>query len=55
MYQFVIVDDEVPQQETLVRILADNFPKYKLSKVCSSVEEGVDFLSKNKPDLVFWM
>ena len=53
MYQFVIVDDEVPQQETLMRILADNFPKYKLSKVCSSVEEGVDFLSKNKPDLVF--
>ena len=53
MYQVVIVDDEVPQQETLRRILKEHFQDYRVVKICSSVEEGVEYLGKNKPDLVF--
>ena len=53
MYQVVIVDDEVPQQQTLSRILKEYFQDYRVVKICSSVEEGVEYLGKNKPDLVF--
>ena len=39
MYQVVIVDDEVPQQQTLSRILKEYFQDYRVVKICSSVEE----------------
>ncbi|HNP99013.1 MAG TPA: response regulator, partial [Bacteroidia bacterium] len=53
MYQVVIVDDEVPQQESLTDMLQKNFPEYTIVKICSSVDEGKEYLEKNKVDLVF--
>lgn len=52
IYNVVIVDDEKPQQERLIQLLKKQ-PEFQIAKVCSSVQEGVEYLSANTPHLVF--
>jgi two-component system LytT family response regulator len=51
-YRVVIVDDEIPQQKTLISLL-QNFPEFELIGTATSVEEARQVIGETNPDLVF--
>ncbi len=53
MISALIVDDEKKNHECLSKLLEEYCPTVKVVGQVSSVDEALDFISKNKPQLVF--
>ncbi len=53
MFQTVIVDDDPFSQEMMKDLLKKNFHNYSNSQICKTVNEAVDMLSVQQPDLIF--
>ena len=53
MITALIVDDEKKNHECLTKLLEEYCPEVKLLGQVSSVDEALDFISKNRPQLVF--
>ena len=53
MLSALIVDDEKTNRDTLRKLLNEYCPTVKILGETSSVEESLEFLKKNKPDLIF--
>src|SRR5688572_22834019 len=53
IYTGVIVEDEKNQQESLEYLLSQTFEELKIIGIASSVQEALQLLTNNKPDLVF--
>lgn len=49
----LIIEDEIPAQEELVRILRKNFSKIQILDIISSVSEATEWLKRNTADLIF--
>jgi DNA-binding LytR/AlgR family response regulator len=49
----LIVEDEVPNQRLLIGMLANIRPQWRIMKVTDSVNETVEFLKAEKPQLIF--
>lgn len=49
----LIVEDEIPAQMQLERLLKAHFPDTEISAVLTSVEKATDWLAVNAPDLIF--
>lgn len=49
----LIVEDEMPSARKLKNFLAELEPGYEVMDILDTVAESVDFLSKNRPDLIF--
>lgn len=49
----LIVEDEVPAQEELVRILFKHFPDIEIVGMTGSVRDSTEWLRKNTADLIF--
>lgn len=49
----LIVEDEVPAQMQLKRLLEAHFPGTKILAVLTSIEKASDWLAVNSPDLIF--
>ena len=48
-----IVEDEIHAQKELKRILAKVAPECQVMGVADGIQDSVEFLSKNEPDLIF--
>lgn len=53
MYRAAIIDDDQLARRVLFRILDQHFPNIEIVGEASSVESGVDLVTKESPDLVF--
>ena len=53
MIPTVIVENEKPQSDYLVALLAKHFPEIDVQKVCNSVPEGIKDVIALKPQLLF--
>jgi len=49
----LIVEDEVPAQMQLERLLKTHFPDTEIVAVLTSIEKAADWLAVNAPDLIF--
>jgi len=49
----LIIEDEQMAQATLARNLSRNFPEMEIVGMTSSVQESVDWLKQNQPDVIF--
>lgn len=49
----LIVEDETPAQNELVRILSKHFPDARIAGITSSVRDSIEWLGKNQADLIF--
>lgn len=49
----LIVEDEIPAQMQLERLLKTHFPDTEILAVLASVEKATDWLAVNTPDLIF--
>ncbi len=49
----LIVEDEIPAQMQLERLLKTHFPDTEILAVLTSVEKATDWLAVNTPDLIF--
>ena len=49
----LIVEDEIPAQEELVRILKKHFPDISIAGIEGSVKGAAEWLGKNTADLIF--
>ena len=50
----IIIEDEKPAAEKLIKSLAKADPAIDIVTICSSIRESVEWLSKNPmPDLIF--
>jgi two-component system, LytTR family, response regulator len=53
MLRTIIIDDEIPMQQGLEKMLKSNCPNVKVVATAGSVEEGLKAISLHHPDLVF--
>ncbi|HEX5172121.1 MAG TPA: LytTR family DNA-binding domain-containing protein [Cyclobacteriaceae bacterium] len=53
MYRGFIIEDEKHQMEMLSHLLDETFPELSVVGTASSVPEGIEQLTKAKPDLLF--
>ena len=53
MIKVLIVEDEQMARARLSRILSESFPDLQVVGMTSSVEGTIEWLEKNKPDLIF--
>lgn len=53
MLRTVIVEDERPNQEVLMNYLEAYCPGVEVVDVASTLQEGIDKISKQQPDLIF--
>ncbi|MHA7112339.1 LytR/AlgR family response regulator transcription factor [Sunxiuqinia elliptica] len=53
MYRAAIIDDDQLARRVLFRILDQHFPNIEIVGEASSVESGIDLITKESPDLVF--
>lgn len=53
MIRTVIVEDERPNQQVLLNYLGDYCPEVEVVAVASTLQEGIDFIKKNNPQLIF--
>ena len=53
IYNVVIIEDEMHQQEMLMHLLTENFPELKVVGIASSIPESLQLLASSRPDLVF--
>ncbi|WP_406684635.1 LytTR family DNA-binding domain-containing protein [Seonamhaeicola sp. MEBiC1930] len=49
----ILIDDEVHNLQNLERLLEKNCPNVEVIAKASSAEEGIKFITKHQPDLVF--
>lgn len=49
----LVIEDEIPAQEELVRILRKHFPNIEIVDVIGSVRDSVEWLRNNTADLIF--
>jgi len=49
----LIIEDEQMAQATLARTLTRNYPEMEIVGMTSSVQESVDWLKQNQPDVIF--
>lgn len=48
-----VIEDEIPAQEELVRILRKHFPNIEIVDIIGSVRDSVEWLRNNTADLIF--
>lgn len=53
MIKTIVIDDLKLQQDTLLRMIGENFDHLDIVSVCSSVEEGIEKITLHQPQLVF--
>lgn len=53
MLRTVIVEDETPNQEVLLSYLKAYCPDVEVVAVASTLDEGIEFVKKQQPDLIF--
>lgn len=51
--KILIVEDEIPAQEELIRILQKHFPDIEIAGVTESVRTTAEWLTSHSPDLIF--
>lgn len=49
----LVIEDEIPAQEELVRILRKHFPNIEIVDIIGSVRDSVEWLRNNTTDLIF--
>lgn len=49
----LVIEDEIPAQEKLVRILRKHFPNIEIVDIIGSVRDSVEWLRNNTADLIF--
>lgn len=49
----LVIEDEIPAQEELVRILRKHFPNIEIVDIIGSVRNSVEWLGNNTADLIF--
>lgn len=49
----LIVEDEVPAQQQLIRLMDRYFPEFKIVEIKDSISDAVLWLKENRPDLIF--
>lgn len=49
----LVIEDEIPAQEELVRILRKHFPNIEIVDIIGSVRDSVEWLRNNTADLIF--
>lgn len=49
----LVIEDEIPAQEELVRILQKHFPNIEIVDIIGSVRDSTEWLRKNMADLIF--
>lgn len=50
----LVIEDEIPAQEELVRILRKHFPNIEIVDIIGSVRDSVEWLRNNTTDLILW-
>ncbi|MBK9255549.1 MAG: response regulator transcription factor [Saprospiraceae bacterium] len=53
MIKTIIIEDEIASQELLSNIITDYCPDLRLKGVASGIEDGIELIKANNPDLVF--
>lgn len=53
MLRTILIDDEETSLNSLMHKLINHFPQIDINAVCSSAIEGMDAITRHKPDLVF--
>lgn len=49
----LIIEDEIPAQQILIKLIGKYFPDFTVSGTIDSVEEAVKYLKHHSPDLIF--
>lgn len=49
----LIIEDEIPAQQMLVRLLKKHFPEFRTAGILDSVSSASEWLGKHSPDLIF--
>lgn len=49
----LVIEDELPAQKELARLLKKNFPQTEIAGTATSIKESVEWLERNTPDLIF--
>ena len=49
----LIVEDETMARESLARTIREHFPDLEIIGMTSSVQETLDFLQTDRPELIF--
>lgn len=49
----LIIEDEIPAQQMLVRLLKKYFPEFRTAGILDSVSSASDWLGQHSPDLIF--
>lgn len=53
MINAVIIEDEKLAAQKLLKLISDADPEINIIGIIASIEEAVDFLTRNSPDLIF--
>lgn len=51
--KILIIEDEIPAQQILLRLLGRYFPHFTIEGILDSVDSAVSFLKTHYPDLIF--
>lgn len=51
--RILIIEDEIPAQQILIRLLGRYFPDFTIAGTIDSVDKAVGFLKHHTPDLIF--
>ncbi len=49
----LIIEDEIPAQQILIKLVARYFPDFKIAGILDSLDAAVNFLKSQSPDLIF--
>lgn len=49
----LIIEDEIPAQNLLVRLLSKYYPSFKIVGILDSIEHSINWLRENTPDIIF--
>lgn len=49
----LIIEDEIPAQQILIKLVARYFPDFTIAGILDSVDAAVNFLKSQSPDLIF--
>src|SRR5574344_3114079 len=51
--KLLIVEDEIPAQQKVVRLINKYYPEFDIIKITDSIEESVKYLKNEMPNLIF--
>jgi len=51
--KILILEDEIPASERLTKLILEIEPDAEIISTLDSIGDGIDFLKKNKPDIIF--